>query len=68
MQYEIIVSVDRGCVHYKLSSLLFLMLDKTGGALIITLQIGDNASLNAQNVNALDRQNLSQYSAGPCEW
>ena len=28
----------------------------------------NNASLNALNVSALDRQNLSQYSAGPCEW
>ena len=30
--------------------------------------LANNASLNAVNVSALDRQNLNQYSAGPCEW
>lgn len=29
--------------------------------------IAENVSLNAGNVSALDRQNLSPYSAGPCE-
>ena len=30
--------------------------------------LAENASLNAGNVSLLDRQNLSKYSAGPCEW
>ena len=30
--------------------------------------IAVNASINAGNVSALDRQNIGKYSAGPCEY
>ena len=34
---------------------------------MLCLVLAENASFNAGNVSALDRQNLSKYSAGPCE-
>lgn len=36
-------------------------------AIIFCLVLVENASLNAGNVSELNRQNLSKYSAGPCE-
>ena len=32
------------------------------------IHLAVNASRNADNVSALDRQNISKYSAGTCEY
>ena len=34
----------------------------------LLLYLALNASNNADKVSALDRQNISKYSAGPCEY
>ena len=34
---------------------------------VALIQIAENASLNAESVTSLNQQNLSKYSAGPCE-